>query len=496
MSKEKRRAGASAADTAEENGENTALAPKKDKRARAQFFKALGLNAAVSCVLTLFYAFAVRGGFGTGWDRESITEVITVFFVLTLVYILLFAYEKYFAEALKGNSIKPFAVSLLISAATVGASLAFMKYVSVFFVPIAFLFLLCAALVGLRTAIFNLFTTALALCFIVLNNNGVYDVNGAICGILCNTFTGALMIFASGKNGKRVDILFYNVFFGFIAAAISTVYATLSYEFSTENALWLFASVVASVAVFWLLLPVFDKIFDVCTDFRIFEYTNPANPVLKELKEKAPGTYHHSIMVASLAEACAEAVGENPLLARASAYYHDIGKIKAPEFFGENQFDGYNPHDELIPEVSASKIIAHTKNGVQILKEKGFPEEIVRAAEEHHGTSPVNFFYNKAKYMTEGGLESTDYVYDNHKPTTKISAILMICDTVESAVRANQSADTEALIAKLIKDKIDMGQFNECDISLKDIEIIKKTLVESIPHMFHSRVRYQTEKKE
>jgi putative nucleotidyltransferase with HDIG domain len=464
----------------------TSLVRKKNVGERIQFFKALWISAAVSLVLTLFYGFVLmRGGFA----RDNIVELITVFFILTLVYILLFAYEKYFAAALK-DGLKPFIILLSVSAATVAASLASMKYVSAFFVPLAFLFLLCSALTNSRTAVFNLFTTAFALCFIVLNGGAVYDADGAVYGIICNVFAGALMIFASGKNGKRINILLYNILFGFIAAALGAL-AAFFYGFKFET-VWLFASVAVSVAVFWFLLPIMEKMFDVCTDFRIYEYTTPSNPVLKELKEKAPGTYHHSMMVASLAEACAEAIGENPLIARAAAYYHDIGKIKAPEFFGENQLDGYNPHDELIPEVSASKIIAHTKNGVQILKEKGFPMEIVRAAEEHHGTSPVNFFYYKAKSMTEGGLESTNYVYDNDKPTTKISAILMICDTVESAVRANQNADAaEELIAKLIKEKIDLGQFSECGISLKDIEVIKKTLGESIPRIFHSRVRYQ-----
>jgi putative nucleotidyltransferase with HDIG domain len=485
MKKEKRKIRENEDGVEKTDGITTSFARKKSVGERLQFFKALGISSAVSLALTLLYGFAVRGG---PVLKENTVGLVTIFFILTLIYILLFAYEKYFTMTVK-DSIKPFIIQLSVSAATVAASLASMKYVSVFFVPLAFLFLLCAALANVRAAILNLFITAFALCFIVLNDNAVYDVNGAIYGIICNTFIGALMIFACGKNGKRVNILLYNILFGFIAAAFAFA-AAFFYGFRTD-ALWLFASVVASVVIFWFFLPILDKVFDVCTDFRIFEYTTHANPVLKELKEKAPGTYHHSIMVASLAEACAEAIGENPLLARAAAYYHDIGKIKAPEFFGENQFDGYNPHDELIPEVSASKIIAHTKNGVQILREKGFPEEIVRAAEEHHGTSPVNFFYYKAKSMTEGGLESTDYVYDNDKPTTKISAILMICDTVESAVRADGGADAEGLIAKLIKDKIDLGQFSECDISLKDIEIIKKTLGESIPHIFHSRVRYQ-----
>ncbi|MDR2046463.1 MAG: HDIG domain-containing protein [Clostridiales bacterium] len=464
---------------------------KDGSKKRPQFFIALPVTAGAALVPTLFYLFAVRVEFV---DRENYAELIAMFLVLLLVYAVLFAYEKYFSMSLSGG-IKPFAVALCISALTITASLTLMKYVSVFFVPTAFLFLLCASLTNVRTAMFNLFITAFAICFIVLNSRGVYEIDDGIYGVLCNTLGGALMIFAAGKNGKRLNILVYNLLFGFIAASFALIYAVVSYDYTVTDGLMQFVSISASVVLFWTLLPVFDRLFDVCTDFRIFEYINPKNPVLKELREKAPGTYYHSVAVAALAENCAEAIGENPMLARAAAYYHDVGKMKAPEFFIENQKNNYNPHDELIPEVSASKIIAHTKNGVQILKERRFPLEIVRAAEEHHGTSPVIFFYNKAKNMTEGNLAALNYTYDNDKPTSKISAVIMICDTVESAVRANQSADAAALISNLTDEKIASGQFSDCDISLKDIEIIKNTLLKNIPYIYHSRVRYQSPDK-
>ncbi|MDR1939612.1 MAG: HDIG domain-containing protein, partial [Clostridiales bacterium] len=174
-------------------------------------------------------------------------------------------------------------------------------------------------------------------------------------------------------------------------------------------------------------------------------------------------------------------------------YYHDIGKIKAPEFFIENQFDGYNPHDELLPEVSAGKIRAHTSYGAQILREHGFPDEIIRAAEEHHGTSPIVFFFNKAKKMTEGGLDAYDYTYENNKPSGKISAIIMICDAVESAVRAHSGEDIDALVPSLIKDKMDLGQFSECDLSMKDFAVIERTLIETMGQIYHARIKYKKE---
>ncbi|MDR3263945.1 MAG: HDIG domain-containing protein [Clostridiales bacterium] len=450
----------------------------------------MGVSLILSFAFCLFYSLFIHRQF---FNKSNYVEIISMFAVLAIMFVLLFVYEKY-VTGQRGDKLKPHLISAVVSFVTLALSIFFIKTVSEFFVPLMFLFLACAALVNTRSAMFNLFVNAFALFFIILNS-GIFNESTASYGVLFNTIAGTLTVFALKWNYKRINIIVLNILLGSVAAVLVYVYALLTNEFAESEALWLLVSVVSSVFLFICLLPLFDRMFDVTTDFRIAEYLTLKNPVLKYLREKAPGTYNHSLIVATLAESCAEAIGENPLLARAAAYYHDVGKTKAPEFFSENQFDGYNPHDELIPEVSASKIIAHTKNGVQMLKEKHFPEEIIKAAEEHHGTSPVNFFYNKAKNMTEGGrLSAGNYTYDNQKPSSKISALIMICDTVESAVRANQSSDIPELIKKLVDDKIALGQFSECDISLKDIDIIERTLLDTIPQVFHSRVRYGSSK--
>ncbi|MDR1906189.1 MAG: HDIG domain-containing protein [Clostridiales bacterium] len=468
------------------------IAGEKNKRKnRLYILGAIGAITVVSFVFCMYYNIIVHHEFFT---TDNYTEALSAFIVLFLMYLTLFIYEKYISKSFE-ESLKPYFISLFTSFLTLVLSVTLMKYVSEFFIPFVFLFLVLSALTNTRTSMFCLFVTLLALSFVVINGNGVYNVTKALYGGLFGAVGGALAVFSVKKSYKRINIVLYNMFLGFISSAFAALYAFLSGAFPIGDAVWMFTSTALSVALFMILIPLLEKSFDISTDFRLSEYLTLKNPVLRELKEKAPGTYHHSLMVATLAEICAEAIGENPMLARAGAYYHDVGKIKAPEFFGENQTDGYNPHDELIPEISASKIIAHTKNGVQILKDNGFPKEIIRVAEEHHGTTPVNFFYNKAKNMTEGSLASYNYVYENDKPSNKISALIMICDTVESAVRANQSADLADLIKKLIKDKMNLEQFDSCDISLKDIETIQKTLAEVIPQVFHARIRYQATKE-
>jgi uncharacterized domain HDIG len=260
------------------------------------------------------------------------------------------------------------------------------------------------------------------------------------------------------------------------------------------NALWVVVANCISVVLYMPLVPILESVFNVITDFKLDELCSFSEPLLKRLATEAPGTFNHSIVVGNLAENCALAIGEDTHLARAGSYYHDVGKLRSPEFFIENQTDGYNPHDDLIPEVSVSMITKHTKNGAQLIREAHLPEELAHIANEHHGTSPVNYFYYKAQKITEGKLGDEEYRYDGPRPTTKISAIIMICDTVEAASRAIQPENTEALsklVDKLVKEKLDLMQFDECAITMNDLAVIKKTIVDILPGIHHARIEYK-----
>ena len=258
------------------------------------------------------------------------------------------------------------------------------------------------------------------------------------------------------------------------------------------------ASVAAAVA-FMPLVAIFEGIFNIPDDFRLSELCNLSNPLLKRLASEAPGTFNHSLVVGNLAEACASAIGENPNMARCAAYYHDIGKLKAPLYFSENQ-STYNPHDELIPEVSVSMITSHTLFGEILARQNRLPSDIVDVCRQHHGTSPVGYFYRKALSLKEDGeLAVNKYTYSGPKPQTKIAAIIMIADTVEAAMRAympDTKEEYEGRITRLVDEKIELRQFDECPITMDDIAVIKRTIIEVLPSIHHRRVDYDKRKKD
>ncbi|SER83299.1 HD family phosphohydrolase [Psychrobacillus sp. OK032] len=240
------------------------------------------------------------------------------------------------------------------------------------------------------------------------------------------------------------------------------------------------------------ILPFFESVFGILSTMRLIELSNPNHPLLKKILTETPGTYHHSLMVANLADAACEAVGANGLLARVGSYYHDIGKTKRPGFFIENQVNGYNPHDNLPPETSRDIIIAHAGDGAEILRKHKMPKEIIDISEQHHGTSLLKFFYYKAKEMKEDILEE-QYRYPGPKPQTKEIAIISVADSVEAAVRSMKEPDAEKirdLIQSIIKGKLLDGQFDECDLSLKEIKKMEESFCTTMNGTFHSRIEY------
>ncbi len=242
-------------------------------------------------------------------------------------------------------------------------------------------------------------------------------------------------------------------------------------------------------------LPLWEYVFGILTPIKLLELSNPNHPLLKRVLVEAPGTYHHSIIVGNLSEAAAQAIGCNGLLARVGSYYHDIGKLKRPYFFKENQLTSDNPHDKLTPYISSKIIRNHVTDGRELGNKYKLPEEIIDIISEHHGTSLVKFFYHKALNDEEGtrAVEKKDYQYFGPNPQTKESAIVMIADSVEAAVRslAEPTKDNiEGLVNKIIKDKLDNGQLSDCDLTLKDIKIITETFINTLMGIFHERIEY------
>ncbi|SHE30348.1 hypothetical protein SAMN02746089_00023 [Caldanaerobius fijiensis DSM 17918] len=239
-------------------------------------------------------------------------------------------------------------------------------------------------------------------------------------------------------------------------------------------------------------LPFWEAAFYVVTPMRLIELSNSDHPLLKKLLMDAPGTYHHSIIVANLAEAAASEIGANGLLVRVGAYYHDIGKIKRPYFFKENQLTMDNPHDKISPDLSALVIISHVKDGTKMARKYRLPSVIRDIIEQHHGTTLVYYFYNKALNMREE-CEEKDYRYPGPKPTSKEAALVMLADSVEAAVRSlvNPSEDSiDNMIKKIIRMRMEDGQFDQCDLTFKDIEGITRAFNKVLTGIFHERIEY------
>ncbi len=244
-----------------------------------------------------------------------------------------------------------------------------------------------------------------------------------------------------------------------------------------------------------LFLPVFEHVFSVVTDIRLLELSNQNLPLLRTLALEAPGSYQHSLMLGHLAEAAAEAIGADALLARVSGYYHDIGKTKMPDYFIENQKKGFNRHDRLEPSMSALIIAAHVKEGVEMARKARLPEPIVTAIREHHGTKLIRYFYQKAVTRAEEGpgVREIDYRYPGPKPSTRILGILMIADAVEAASRTLIEPTPEkirAMIQVIVDDCLRDGQFDDCDLTMRDLSIIVTTLERTVRTVFHHRIDY------
>lgn len=244
-----------------------------------------------------------------------------------------------------------------------------------------------------------------------------------------------------------------------------------------------------------LLLPVFEHLFSVVTDIRLLELSNQNLPILRTLAMEAPGSYQHSLMLGHLAEAAAEAIGADALLARVSGYYHDIGKTKMPGYFIENQAKGFNRHDRLEPSMSALIIAAHVKEGVEMARKARLPEPIVTAIREHHGTKLIRYFYQKAVAKAAPGEEvaEIEYRYPGPKPSTRILGILMIADAVEAASRTlvePTPAKIRTMIRQIVDDCLRDGQFDACDLTMRDLSIIVETLERTVTTVFHHRIDY------
>lgn len=453
----------------------------------------VALTAIIACVFTSDISLFKSNLLELGIFSLLVFAVLEIFF-LYIFYQVGDIYKKW----------KNVVLVVAIIFVTLIVSIGCMRYIDPFVAPIAMSAVLVAMLVSNRVGFMaNAFTTILTMATYVFLE---YIVSGrfavvAMLGLLISLIQSYCMMFLIKRNYTRMKLTWGALIVGVVSAPVAMLVSVIVYKANIVDiayaGLWSFVGNTISVGLFTAMLPIYESVFDIWTNFKLADACSLSRPLLKRLLTEASGTFNHSLVVSNLAESCALSIGENPYLAKACAIYHDIGKLSNPEFFVENQSD-YNPHNDLIPEESVRLITKHTIDGYKLLKEMRMPEEIALVAKEHQGTSPVMFFYNKVQKITERGLDVKDFRYPGPKPSSKISAVVMIADVVEATTRARKPKDKEELlqiIDELIQQKINEGQFDQCDITFKDLEVIKQTMVKVVPGIFHDRISYGDDKK-
>lgn len=418
-----------------------------------------------------------------------------IIYLASSIFMLYLAIYLYYLFEDKNFLATPKNIFLLFS--VLGVCIVVCYFFSYFFNiyarPIGLLALLALLLLGMRDAIFLNIIFALMMFSIDNFTNFSTDYVVALnCTPLITFTAGMVAIFAGSKVKTRLR----SFLLGFVICIPILIMAVcLEYGKGSDMVYLVLFGVEAGIlssVLFMAFLPVYEMCFNCVTDYRLRELTDHDAPLMREMKDRAMGTFNHSIVVAHLAEACAIALNEDTALARAVAYYHDVGKLRQPEYFTENQV-GFNPHSELSPELSVDIIRSHAKDGYELIRSKHLPQILADVALQHHGTMPIKYFYARALKMTDGELNIEDFSYPGPKPQTKIAAIIMIADASEAISRTlpdRSPENVETAVREIIEERMDLEQFDECDVTMKDLSIIKETIVNCLSGVYHSRVQY------
>ena len=432
------------------------------------------------------------GLLSNGITKSNVSSFLALAVLVALILFIQFSYiYKERPDVFKNTKLITLISSINII--VLGLSMG-LNIISPYIIPVVCGAILMTILIDYRI---SLVTNLLNLIFISI----IVGFNPSI--ILLSILSIILGSTAVKKVQQRNDIIYSTGYIAVIIGVLALTIGMISSNNLKENLIqtgYTLIGVVLSGILAVGLLPFFESIFDVVTNIKLLELSNPNQPLMKKLIMEAPGTYHHSMMVANLAEAAAELVGGNPVIARVGAYYHDIGKTKRPYFFGENQIGRDNPHDKITPNLSTLIILSHTKDGLEMAKEQKIPKVIQDIIVQHHGTTLVKYFYFKAKKEAENPdeIKEEDFRYPGPIPNTKESGILMLADSVEASVRSitdPTKGKIEEMVNNIINDKLNNRQLVDCDLTLKDVEIIRKSFLKTLDGIYHHRIEYPSEAK-
>ena len=422
------------------------------------------------------------------WTDSNYTLVVTAYTVLVslaLLMLLLFM-KKYRIEVFSNNTKVTFIFFNIVLMVFLTTLVVNYNSSYIYIVPLCILPLILKAFFDARLGLFTHVITVLLLGFVVANN---YEY------MFLQIIAGIVTILTVSELYKRANL--------FISVGQITLIYILSYfaffvihEGSIDSLKWetFLLFVLCGLATLFVqpLIYVYEKLFGLVSDVSLLELSDTNSKLLKELSDKAPGTFHHSLNVANLAEAAANEIGANTMLVRVGALYHDIGKMKNPTYFTENQSTGINPHDELSPKESAQLIINHVIEGIELAKKNNLPDRVIDFIRTHHGTSVVYYFHNK-QIESNQEFDAADFTYKGPNPFSKETAILMMCDSVEAASKSLKnptSTKINSFVEAIISKQMESKQFLNANITFKEIESIKKVLKHKLANIYHLRIEY------
>ncbi|HEY3999206.1 MAG TPA: HDIG domain-containing protein [Candidatus Xenobia bacterium] len=430
-------------------------------------------------------ASAILQAFGNSQVELNFRSTMgTVLFTLTAMALLLFYLAQYYPELLPNIKRMWLVVLLLVAAAFLCH---WLEQTNGYLSPVALCAMLTAILVDYRIALMS----TLILCCLV----GLFT--GDYAYVVAALMTGSTGVLAVAHVNRRADLIRASLLVILIntlsALSMDLIrYNMDSQQLMTDTVYGALDGLIASLTVMGAL-PFLENLFDVTTHIKLLELANPGEPLLQKLMVEAPGTYHHSIIVANLADAAARAVSADALLARVGAYYHDIGKMKRSTFFVENQIGVENPHDRLTPSVSTMIIHSHVSEGIEMAKEYRLPQPIRDFIDMHHGTRLVAYFYHQARQKVGADVPESNFRYHGRKPHTKETAIVMVADSIEAKARLMRHIDrdaVQAMVNETLKTIMSDGQLDDSDLSLRDIRQISEAFTNTLMGIYHNRVEY------
>lgn len=423
------------------------------------------------------------------WSKSNYNWIVTGYTLLVaLAFLMIFLFlRKYRLDIFENNTKVSF---IFFNIVLVILMITFIvKYDAkyVYIAPIVILPLVHKAFFDARLGLFTHVLTVLLLGFIVPNS---FEF------IFLQIIAGIVTILTISELYKRAN-LFISVlqitFVYFVAYfAFFIIQEGNAQNLNYEKFVYFVLNGAATLFVLPLIY-IFERLFGLVSDESLKELSNTNSKLLRELSEKAPGTFQHSLQVANLSEACANEIHANAMLVRTGALYHDIGKMLNPMYFTENQTTTVNPHNDLTPKDSAQIIIDHIINGVELAKKNHIPERIIDFIRTHHGTTLVYYFYKKEEQFVGGKVELNDFQYPGPIPFSKETAILMMCDSVEAASKSLKEPNSQSideLVDKIVNKQMEDGQFMNADITFKELQTIKKVLKKKLKNIYHLRIEY------